>query len=71
MVCETSGGNPVAGGYEGEIYINYDRCTHCRICEDHCPVNCITFERVRFVDDTMRVRELPELKRVLPVAATA
>ena len=71
MVCETSGGNPVAGGYEGEIYINYDRCTNCRICEDHCPVNCITFERVRYVDDTMRVRELPELKKVLPVAASA
>jgi len=71
MVCETSGGTPGAGGYEGEIYINYDRCTNCRICEDHCPVNCITFERVRFVDDTMRVRELPELKKVLPMAATA
>ncbi len=71
LVCETSGGNPVAGGYEGEIFINYDRCTNCRICEDHCPVNCITFERVRFVDDTMRVRELPELKKLIPVAATA
>jgi NADPH-dependent glutamate synthase beta subunit-like oxidoreductase/ferredoxin len=71
VVCETSGGDPNAGGYEGEIYINYDRCTNCRICEDHCPVNCITFERVRFVDDTMRVRELPELKKVLPVAASA
>ena len=71
IVCQTSGGNPEAGGYEGEIFINYDRCTNCRICEDHCPVNCITFERVRFVDDTMRVRELPELKRVLPVAASA
>jgi formate dehydrogenase beta subunit len=71
VVCETSGGNPVAGGYEGQIFINYDRCTNCRICEDHCPVNCITFERVRYVDDTMRVRELPELKRVLPVAASA
>jgi len=71
VVCQTSGGNPLEGGYEGEIYINYDRCTNCRICEDHCPVNCITFERVRYVDDTMRVRELPELKKVLPVAASA
>jgi ferredoxin len=71
LVCETSGGNPVAGGYEGEIFINYDRCTNCRICEDHCPVNCITFERVRFVDDTMRVRELPDLRKLIPVAATA
>jgi len=71
VVCETSGGNPVAGGYEGEIYINYDRCTNCRICEDHCPVNCITFERVRYVDDVMRVRDLPELRKVLPVAVTA
>ena len=71
VVCQTFGGDPTAGGYEGEIFINYDRCTNCRICEDHCPVNCITFERVRFVDDTMRVRELPELKKVLPVAATA
>jgi ferredoxin len=71
VVCQTFGGDPEAGGYEGEIYINYDRCTNCRICEDHCPVNCITFERVRYVDDTMRVRELPELKKLLPVAATA
>jgi ferredoxin len=71
VVCQTFGGDPESGGYEGEIFINYDRCTNCRICEDHCPVNCITFERVRYVDDTMRVRELPELKKILPVAATA
>ena len=70
LVCQTSGGNPDAGGYEGEIFINYDRCTNCRICEDHCPVNCITFERVRFIDDTMRVVERPELKVELPLVAT-
>ena len=69
LVCKTSGGDPESGGYEGEIYINYDRCTTCRICEDHCPVNCITFERVRFIDDTMRVVEKPELKKELPVVA--
>jgi NADPH-dependent glutamate synthase beta subunit-like oxidoreductase/ferredoxin len=69
LVCKTSGGEPGAGGYEGEIYINYDRCTNCRICEDHCPVNCITFERVRFVDDTMRVVERPDLKIELPLVA--
>jgi ferredoxin len=69
LVCETTGGNPATGGYEGEIYINYDRCTNCRICEDHCPVNCITFERVRFVDDTMRVTEMPKLRELIPVAA--
>ncbi|HET9050528.1 MAG TPA: 4Fe-4S binding protein [Candidatus Dormibacteraeota bacterium] len=68
LVCATSGGDPVAGGYEGEIYINYDRCTNCRICEDHCPVNCITFERVRFVDDTMRVVQAPGLRELIPVA---
>lgn len=59
LVCETFGGDPEGGGYSGQIYINYDRCTNCRICEDHCPVNCITFERVRFVDDLMRVTERP------------
>ncbi|HEY6379431.1 MAG TPA: FAD-dependent oxidoreductase [Candidatus Dormibacteraeota bacterium] len=69
MVCATSGGDPATGGYAGEIYINYDRCTNCRICEDHCPVNCITFERVRFVDDIMRVAEMPELRELIPVAA--
>jgi ferredoxin len=69
LVCKTSGGVPGGGGYEGEIYINYDRCTNCRICEDHCPVNCITFERVRFVDDTMRVVERPDLKIELPLVA--
>jgi NADPH-dependent glutamate synthase beta subunit-like oxidoreductase/ferredoxin len=68
LVCETTGGEPESGGYAGQIYINYDRCTNCRICEDHCPVNCITFERVRFVDDVMRVVERPEL-RPIPLAA--
>jgi ferredoxin len=71
LVCVTSGGDPQAGGYEGEIYINYDRCTNCRICEDHCPVNCITFERVRFVDDSMRAVERPVLAREIPVMATS
>jgi len=69
LVCKTAVGDPLGGGVEGEIYINYDRCTNCRICEDHCPVNCITFERVRFVDDVMRVTERPELKVELPLAA--
>jgi formate dehydrogenase beta subunit len=70
-VCATTVGQPGAGGVGGEIYINYDRCTNCRICEDHCPVNCITFERVRFVDNTMRVVERPALKVELPLAASA
>jgi len=69
LVCATTVGDPRGGGVGGEIYINYDRCTNCRICEDHCPVNCITFERVRFVDDTMRVVEKPELKVELPLLA--
>jgi len=71
LVCATSGGDPQGGGYAGEIFINYDRCTNCRICEDHCPVNCITFERVRFVDNSMRVVEKPALKVELPVLASA
>jgi len=69
LVCKTAVGTPGGGGVEGEIYINYDRCTNCRICEDHCPVNCITFERVRFVDDVMRVVERPDLKVELPLVA--
>ncbi len=32
-------------------------------------MNCITFERVRFVDDTMRVVERPDLKVELPLVA--
>ena len=71
MVCETSGGDPEAGGYAGEIFINYDRCTNCRICEDHCPVNCITFERVRFVDDTMKAVERPGLMLDIPIAVAS
>ena len=69
LVCETSGGLPGDGGYQGQIFINYDRCTNCRICEDHCPVNCITFERVRFVDDVMRVSQAPTLRELIPLAA--
>ena len=69
LVCDTVVGDPEAGGVAGQIFINYDRCTNCRICEDHCPVNCITFERVRFVDDTMRVIQRPGLRMDLPVVA--
>ena len=69
LVCQTNVGDPLGGGVEGEIYINYDRCTNCRICEDHCPVNCITFERVRFVDDTMRIVERPQVSVDLPLVA--
>ncbi len=65
LVCGTEVGDPDHGGVTGQIFINYDRCTNCRICEDHCPVNCITFERVRLVDDTLRVvvRTSPKLER--------
>ncbi|MGC8461600.1 MAG: FAD-dependent oxidoreductase [Candidatus Dormibacteria bacterium] len=68
-VCETEVGLPDGGGVGGEIFINYDRCTNCRICEDHCPVNCITFERVRYIDDKMRVVERPQLAKTLPLMA--
>jgi NADH-quinone oxidoreductase subunit F len=53
-ICETVLGEEF-GGKRGRIMVNYDRCTNCRICEDHCPVNCITFQRVRMPDDTMQV----------------
>ncbi|MDQ2960184.1 MAG: FAD-dependent oxidoreductase [Candidatus Dormibacteraeota bacterium] len=69
LVCATTVGDPMHEGVAGEIYINYDRCTNCRICEDHCPVNCITFERVRFVDDTMRIGEKPRVSVELPLVA--
>ncbi|GAC1342390.1 MAG: hypothetical protein NVSMB29_14030 [Candidatus Dormibacteria bacterium] len=69
LVCATDVGDPRAGGVGGEIYINYDRCTNCRICEDHCPVNCITFERVRFIDDGMRVSERDPVITPLPLVA--
>ena len=68
-LCATNVGDPLHEGVAGEIYINYDRCTNCRICEDHCPVNCITFERVRFVDDTMRIVEKPRVSVELPLVA--
>ncbi|HEY8678917.1 MAG TPA: FAD-dependent oxidoreductase [Candidatus Dormibacteraeota bacterium] len=53
-ICNTVLGEEF-GGKAGKIMVNYDRCTNCRICEDHCPVNCITFQRVRFPDDTMQM----------------
>ncbi len=53
-ICNTTVGEEY-GGRSGKILVNYDRCTNCRICEDHCPVNCITFQRVRFRDDSMRL----------------
>ena len=53
-ICNTVLGEEF-GGKAGKIMVNYDRCTNCRICEDHCPVNCITFQRVRFRDDTMQM----------------
>jgi formate dehydrogenase beta subunit len=63
-ICNTVLGEEF-GGKAGKILVNYDRCTNCRICEDHCPVNCITFQRVRFRDDTMQVIPLT------PVASPA
>lgn len=63
-ICNTVVGEEF-GGKAGKILVNYDRCTNCRICEDHCPVNCITFQRVRFRDDGMQVIPLT------PVAAPA
>jgi ferredoxin len=53
-ICNTVVGEEF-GGKRGKILVNYDRCTNCRICEDHCPVNCITFQRVRFRDDAMQI----------------
>ena len=53
-ICNTVLGEEF-GGKAGKIMVNYDRCTNCRICEDHCPVNCITFQRVRFRDDSMQM----------------
>ena len=61
-ICNTVLGEEF-GGKAGKILVNYDRCTNCRICEDHCPVNCITFQRVRFRDDAMQMIPLT------PVAA--
>jgi NADPH-dependent glutamate synthase beta subunit-like oxidoreductase/ferredoxin len=63
-ICNTVLGEEF-GGKAGKILVNYDRCTNCRICEDHCPVNCITFQRVRFRDDSMQMIPLT------PVASRA
>ncbi len=65
-ICNTVLGEEY-GGKAGKILVNYDRCTNCRICEDHCPVNCITFQRVRFRDDSMRLIPLTAIKK--PLAA--
>src|SRR5258708_25872665 len=27
LVCETSGGDPASGGYAGQLFITYERCT--------------------------------------------
>jgi formate dehydrogenase (NADP+) beta subunit len=60
-ICNTVVGEEF-GGKAGKILVNYDRCTNCRICEDHCPVNCITFQRVRFRDDGMQIIPLTPVK---------
>ncbi len=67
-ICETVLGEEF-GGKRGRIMVNYDRCTNCRICEDHCPVNCITFQRVRMPDDTMRIIPLTAVSAPPKVAA--
>ena len=67
-ICETVLGEEF-GGKRGRIMVNYDRCTNCRICEDHCPVNCITFQRVRMPDDTMRMIPLTAVSAPPPTAA--
>ena len=69
-ICNTVLGEEF-GGKSGKILVNYDRCTNCRICEDHCPVNCITFQRVRFRDDAMQMIPLTLVASGGTVAAKA
>ncbi len=69
-ICNTVLGEEF-GGKSGKILVNYDRCTNCRICEDHCPVNCITFQRVRFRDDAMEMIPLTLVASGGKVAAKA
>jgi formate dehydrogenase beta subunit len=69
-ICETVLGEEF-GGKRGRIMVNYDRCTNCRICEDHCPVNCITFQRVRMPDDTMRMIPLTAVAAPPPKVTAA
>src|SRR5256712_5673634 len=69
-ICETVLGEEF-GGKRGRIMVNYDRCTNCRICEDHCPANCITFQRVRMPDDTMRMIPLTAVSAPPPQVAAA
>ena len=69
-ICNTVLGEEF-GGKAGKILVNYDRCTNCRICEDHCPVNCITFQRVRFRDDAMQMIPLTPVSGPLKVPARA
>ncbi len=69
-ICNTVLGEDF-GGKSGKILVNYDRCTNCRICEDHCPVNCITFQRVRFRDDAMQMIPLTPVASAGKVAAKA
>jgi len=69
-ICETVLGEEF-GGKRGRIMVNYDRCTNCRICEDHCPVNCITFQRVRMPDDTMRMIPLTAVSAPPPQVGAA
>ncbi|HYM50310.1 MAG TPA: FAD-dependent oxidoreductase [Candidatus Limnocylindrales bacterium] len=64
-ICNTVVGEEF-GGKAGKILVNYDRCTNCRICEDHCPVNCITFQRVRFRDDAMQIIPLTPVATKAP-----
>ena len=67
-ICNTVLGEEF-GGKAGKIMVNYDRCTNCRICEDHCPVNCITFQRVRFRDDTMQMIPLTPVRSPVKLGA--
>jgi len=69
-ICNTVLGEEF-GGKAGKILVNYDRCTNCRICEDHCPVNCITFQRVRFRDDAMQMIPLTPVTAAGKVPAKA
>ncbi len=69
-ICNTVLGEEF-GGKSGKILVNYDRCTNCRICEDHCPVNCITFQRVRFRDDAMQMIPLTPVASSGKVGAKA
>jgi len=51
-------------GHRGLHTFDESKCTLCHLCQNNCPVNCITVEGLGRARDTLVTREMPVLQHL-------